>query len=148
MSSNCWRQVGVDIAASGNQCPTALGSRPVDADASGKREQRLEICLALITARRLVGRHIGFELCADPVWDMLLDLYASDERGRDIAISSLATAANVPPTTALRAIKGMTELGLVSRQADSSDGRRIYIKLTPKSREALAAIFDAIAEGQ
>lgn len=146
MSPNCWRQFGVDIGALGNPCPAALGSRPVDADTSGKREQRLEICLDLITVRRLVGQHVGFELCADPVWDMLLDLYASDERGRDIAISSLATAANVPPTTALRAIKGMTELGLVSRHSDPSDGRRIYIKLTPKSLEALAAIFDAIAE--
>lgn len=79
---------------------------------------------------------------------MMLDLYLSDERGRDIAISSLASAANVPPTTALRAIKAMTELGLLSRQSDPKDGRRIYIKLTPKSHDALAAIFDAIADGR
>ncbi|PBN43525.1 winged helix DNA-binding protein [Sphingobium sp. D43FB] len=119
----------------------------MEGDASGKRQQRLDVCLALITVRRLVGRYIGFELSADPVWDMLLDLYASDARARDIAISSLASAANVPPTTALRAIKGMAELGLVSRHSDPKDGRRIYIRLTPSAHEALAAIFDAIADG-
>jgi DNA-binding MarR family transcriptional regulator len=96
--------------------------------------------------RNLVGHHIGFELSADPVWDMLLDLYVSEHRERDIAISSLASIANVPPTTALRSIRAMRELGLVSRHGDPGDGRRVYIKLTPKSHGALAAIFDAVAE--
>lgn len=109
-------------------------------------EQRLAICLALIAVRRFIGRHIGFELSADPVWDMLLDLYASEHRGQDIAISSLAAAANVPPTTALRSIRGMHKLGLLSRQSDPRDGRRVYIRLTPKSRGALTDIFDAVAQ--
>lgn len=137
----------LDPAMARSKCPRATVSRPVDGDLSGKSAQRLEICRALIAVRRLVGRHLGFELSADPVWDMLLDLYLSEARGRDIAISSLASAANVPPTTALRTISGMRDLGLVSRQSDPGDGRRVYIRLTPKAHETLAAIFDAIAEG-
>ncbi|MBA4090116.1 MAG: hypothetical protein C0494_05920 [Sphingobium sp.] len=150
------RDCGSQAVSSLWQGAAALPCRPflkvpvfkaMEDDPSGKRKQRLEICLALISVRRLVGRYIGFDLSADPVWDMLLDLYASEERGRDIAISSLASAANVPPTTALRAIGGMRALGLVYRQSDPADGRRVYIRLTPKAHEALGAIFDTIANG-
>lgn len=108
--------------------------------------RHIETCLTLIANRQLIGRHIGFDLCADPAWDMLLDLYISESRGRDIAISSLASAANVPPTTALSCIRTMREREWVYRQSDPGDGRRIYIRLTDKAHVALAAILDGMAE--
>lgn len=115
-------------------------------DPEGRTRRHVEICLRQIGNRQLIGRHIGFALSADPVWDMLLDLYLSRHLSKDIAISSLASAANVPPTTALRCIKAMLAQGLVYREADATDGRRIYIRLTARACEALTAIFDAMAE--
>lgn len=108
--------------------------------------RHIAICLDLIANRQLVGRHIGFQLSADPAWDMLLDLYVWEHRGRDIAISSLASAANVPATTARACIQTMIESGWFYRQRDTGDGRRIYIRLTDKAHSALAAIFDEIAD--
>lgn len=108
--------------------------------------RRMEICISQIANRQLIGRYIGFALAADPAWDMLLDLYLARYRSKDIAISSLASVANVPATTALRCIKAMMAQGLVYREADVSDGRRIYIRLTAKACTALTAIFDAIAK--
>lgn len=108
--------------------------------------RHVAICLDLIANRELVGKHIGFELSADPVWDMLLDLFVWEHRGRDIAISSLASAANVPATTARASIRTMQDLGWVYRQPDAGDGRRIYIRLTDKAHSALADIFEGIAE--
>ena len=39
---------------------------------------------------------------ADPVWDMLLDLYAAHHENRLVSVSSLCIASGVPATTALR----------------------------------------------
>lgn len=113
--------------------------------ASRGKPGHVAICLDLISNRKLVGVHIGFELCADPVWVMLLDLYVWEHRGRDIAISSLASAANVPATTARASIRTLRDLSWVYRQPDAEDGRRIYNRLTDKAHGALAAIFDGIA---
>ncbi|WP_177204134.1 winged helix DNA-binding protein [Sphingobium sp. AP50] len=118
---------------------------PVEEGAPNRSDPRyVALCLDLIANRQLVGTHIGFELSADPVWDMLLDLYIWEHRGRDIAISSLASAANVPPTTARASIRTMRDLGWVYRQRDPVDGRRIYIRLTKKAHAALEAIFEGV----
>lgn len=67
---------------------------------------------------------------ADPVWDMLLDLTAARGEGVAVSVSSLAIAAAVPATTALRHLKAMADAGLVVRRPDPEDGRRINIDLS------------------
>lgn len=94
---------------------------------------------AIIRARRLREKFFGAELFADPAWDMMLDLMAARLERRQVAVSSLCIAAAVPPTTALRWIKTLTEAGVFARTADPQDGRRIYVELT----EATAAAFQA-----
>lgn len=126
--------------------PQDAGDPVAEGDANRCDPRHVEICLDLIANRQLVGRHIGFGLCADPAWDMLLDLYVSEHRGRDIAISSLASVANVPATTARACIGTMCEMGWLYRQRDAGDGRRIYMRLTDKAHDALAAIFDGNAD--
>ena len=56
----------------------------------------------LIRHRRRREQLFGAEVFADPVWDILLDLYASHHEGKNVAVTSLCIAAAVPPTTALR----------------------------------------------
>ena len=70
---------------------------------------------------------------------MLLDLMAARLERRQVAVSSLCIAAAVPPTTALRWIKTLTEAGLFVRVADPQDGRRVYVELS----DAAAANFQA-----
>ena len=48
-----------------------------------------------------------------------------------VPVSSLCIAASVPPTTALRWIKTMTDNGLFKRRADPHDGRRVFVELAP-----------------
>lgn len=139
-------QLAFRFLASRTVPPNFAGDNVERNDDSRRYERRVKTCLNLIANRHLVGRHIGFDLCADPAWDMLLDLYISECRGRNIAISSLASAANVPPTTARSAIRILRKRGWVSREADTLDGRRIYIRLTEMARSALVEIFDAIAD--
>jgi hypothetical protein len=94
---------------------------------------------ALIRVRRLRDRFFAGELFADPAWDMLLDLMAARLEGLRVAVSSLCIAAAVPPTTALRWIKTMTDHGLFVRIADPEDGRRVFIGLGEETATAMAA---------
>lgn len=85
---------------------------------------------SIIRARRLRDSFFRSELFADPAWDMLLDLMAARVERQRVAVSSLCIAAAVPPTTALRWIKGLCDQGLFVRIADPEDGRRVFIELS------------------
>ncbi|MDB5713226.1 MAG: hypothetical protein JWO15_623 [Sphingomonadales bacterium] len=74
---------------------------------------------------------------------MLLDLMVAQVEGTQVAVSSLCIAAAVPPTTALRAIRGMTERGLFVRVADEHDKRRIFIELSGATADAMRSYLSA-----
>lgn len=99
---------------------------------------------AVIRARRLRARFFDADLFADPAWDMLLDLFQAEIAQHRVPVSSLCIAAAVPPTTALRWIKTMTEAGLFRRRADPHDGRRIFIELDPSASSAMRRYFSQV----
>ena len=99
---------------------------------------------SIIRMRRLRDRFFDRDLFADPAWDMLLDLMAARIERVQVAVSSLCIAASVPPTTALRWIKAMTDSGLFDRIADSDDGRRIFIRLSDKAALSMSRYFAAV----
>jgi hypothetical protein len=98
---------------------------------------------SIIRARRLRDRYLKGGLFADPAWDMMLDLMAARLENHRVAVSSLCIASAVPPTTALRWIKTLTDRGIFVRCADPADGRRVYIELSDEASRALAAYIRA-----
>jgi hypothetical protein len=98
---------------------------------------------SIIRARRLRDRYFKGGLFADPAWDMMLDLMAARLERHRVAVSSLCIAAAVPPTTALRWIKTLTDRGIFVRCADPADGRRVYIELSDEAARAVAAYVRA-----
>jgi DNA-binding MarR family transcriptional regulator len=90
-----------------------------------------------LRARRAREKLFDSDLFADPVWDILLDLYASRLEGRRVCISDACIASNVPPTTALRWLAKMEKSDLVVRHHDLSDGRRAYIELSDSAAAAV-----------
>lgn len=98
----------------------------------------------LIRARRLRDQYFDAELFADPAWDMLLDLMAAQLEGTKVAVSSLCIAASVPPTTALRWIKTMTDENILQRKADERDGRRIFIELGDEAAAGMVGFLATI----
>jgi len=96
---------------------------------------------ALIRARRARDQFWEADLFADPAWDMLLDLALARAERRLVAVSSLCIAAAVPPTTALRWIKRLTDEGLFIRSADPRDGRRVFIDLSEACAERMDAFL-------
>ena len=96
----------------------------------------------IISARRRRDEVFGHDLFADPAWDVLLNLYEAELSQRRMQISAACIAAAVPATTALRWIRILADAGLVEREADPLDGRRMWVKLTHKSRAQLNSYFE------
>ena len=108
-------------------------------------DHRIALCRALILERKLVTEIIG-PLCANPVWDMLLDLYMADREGRLLYMWPLSVAANVPISSAHRKIEVMVQKGMVVRTVDEGDRRRVGIQLSASFRATLESFFDRLTQ--
>jgi DNA-binding MarR family transcriptional regulator len=124
-----------------------MSSGPLQAGGQTNRQDNskpapsMNIIQGLIRARRLRGRFFSEELFADPAWDILLELLLAEVGQWRVPVSSLCVAAQVPTTTALRYISSMTETGLLCRRADPTDGRRVFVELSPQASDALHRYF-------
>ena len=101
----------------------------------------------IIRQRQLRARFFDGDLFGDPAWDMLLDLTAARAEHTRVSVTSLCIASGVPPTTALRWIGQMTEVGLFQRLEDEADRRRAFVALTDKAADAMARYFAELGSG-
>ena len=99
---------------------------------------------AAIRTRRLRDQFFDAGLFEDPAWDMLLDLFAAALEGQRVSVSSLCIAAAVAPTTALRWIGRMTDLGLFEREPDPFDRRRAFMRLSDRALLAMRGYWLAV----
>ncbi|WP_245653765.1 helix-turn-helix domain-containing protein [Novosphingobium rosa] len=71
-------------------------------------------------------------LFGEPAWDILLDLFVASRHEKRIAVTSACIGSAVPATTALRWIKILEERGLIEREVDEIDARRIFVRISPR----------------
>jgi DNA-binding MarR family transcriptional regulator len=88
----------------------------------------------LYRERRIRDGVLGENLFGEANWDILLDLYASEEEKRPVTVSSACFGATVPPSTASRYLRAMEEQNLVIRVPSPSDRRAHYVKLSEPAR--------------
>jgi len=100
---------------------------------------------AVIRARRARAQFFEATLFADPAWDMLLELFASELGTERMSVTALCAGAAVPPTTALRWIRTLEAQGLVQRKEDPLDARRTFLSLSRTAYSAMAALFSSAA---
>lgn len=98
----------------------------------------------LIYERRIVGEVLGFALCSDPAWDMLLDLYSAQQSGRAVYLSALWAAGNIPSSSAHRWTTIMAAQGLLIRHSDLKDRRRVQVRLSDSMVGALDTLMDQL----
>ena len=120
-----------------------LGYQLAPADRFAPRVDAAQVRL-LIKERRARERYFQADLFADPAWDMMLDLMAARIEHVRVSVSSLCIAAAVPPTTALRWIKTLTDAGIFVRVADPTDGRRVFIELSDSAAHKIAEYFSGV----
>lgn len=106
--------------------------------------------VALANAETLVHRRLlrqqligASELFGDPAWEMLVDLFIHECKGKDLSISSLCVTPTIPMSSALRLAQKLCDAGILRRVADPFDGRRSIIKLEPEVFHRLHAYFEA-----
>ncbi len=87
------------------------------------------------------------ELFGEPAWDILLDLYIARAEGKPISVSSACIGSASPATTGLRWLAVLAEQGLITREADEHDQRRILVHLTERGLAAMER-FLTLARGR
>lgn len=116
--------------------------------AAAGAEDLADLVRGIISARAARRRFFGDELFADPAWDILLELYTFRSSQQRTSVSKLCLTAGVPTTTALRWIEKLHGDGLVERQPDPLDARRVWISLSERGYEAMTSYLEAIGENR
>lgn len=96
--------------------------------------------------RMRLERHKFFseDLFADPAWNMLLELFASELEQNRVTVTTLCMASGIPTTTALRYISNLVCEGLILRRKDPSDGRRIWVELSQAGSASMTGYFASV----
>ena len=81
------------------------------------------------------------DLFGEPAWDILLDLFIAAKARRRVSVTSACIGSAVPSTTALRWIAILERQGLLLREADPGDARRVYVKLSASGYQAMLEYF-------
>ncbi|HUD30059.1 MAG TPA: MarR family transcriptional regulator [Novosphingobium sp.] len=81
------------------------------------------------------------DLFGEPAWDILLDLFIATKERRRVSVTSACIGSAVPSTTALRWIAILGKQGLLVREADPGDARRVYVKLSARGYAAMLEYF-------
>ena len=98
-------------------------------------------------SRRLRSQYFsGTDLFGEPAWDLLLDLFINACEGKRVPVTSACIGAAVPTTTALRWLAILESRGLVEREADANDARRVFVRLTAQAQTSMSAYFARAAQ--
>lgn len=112
---------------------------------AARKQERVRICRALVEERRLVRKAFGKTLCANPNWDMFLELYDAQAMGRSVYQSALCLSADIPDSSAHRSAAKLASDGILARHRDEMDKRQIIVTMTDDTRRALDGIMDGLA---
>jgi hypothetical protein len=83
------------------------------------------------------------DLFGEPAWDILLDLFIAQGEGKPVSVSSACIGSAAPATTGLRWLGVLADEGLIVRENDPEDNRRVLVRLTPAGRAAMERFFDS-----
>ena len=77
------------------------------------------------------------ELFGEPAWDILLDLYIAHADDKPVSVSSACIGSASPPTTGLRWLGILAQEGLILREHDPLDQRRVLVRLSDAGLAAM-----------
>lgn len=87
------------------------------------------------------------DLFGEPAWDILLDLFIAHADGKMVSVSSACIGSAAPATTGLRWLGILAEEGLVLRDKDPEDHRRVMVRLSDAGVIAMEQFFDSVEAG-
>jgi hypothetical protein len=131
------------LAAELEQAQTHLPDSSPPAFEAAPEDERRWLRHARQSYRHRRSRSLFFEdsLFGEPAWDLLLDLFIAAKERKRVPVTSACIGAAVPTTTALRWLAILEERGLVVREEDPTDARRIFVRLTAEAYARMVAYF-------
>jgi hypothetical protein len=84
------------------------------------------------------------DLFGEPAWDILLDLFIAAGENKSVSVSSACIGSAAPATTGLRWLGVLADEGLIARENDPEDNRRVLVRLTPSGHAAMERFFEAV----
>ena len=130
-----------DVAAAA--APTALALETPPGWVQKSRNNHLDLARKTYALRRKRAAIFGKpELFGEPAWDILLDLYIAQAEGKPVSVSSACIGSASPATTGLRWLGILADEGLVVRENDCDDHRRVLVRLTAAGMAAMERFFE------
>lgn len=114
------------------------------AEADVSKEQLADLACRMYDSRRARERYFHTSLFGEPVWDMLLALYCLESQHKTLSVTGLCHASGAPMTTGLRWSQLMEQKGLILREADPHDGRRVHLRLSVSGHELMSRYLTSI----
>lgn len=114
-------------------------------EAARIEKNSIELAKVAILLRRkgkVREKYLPRDLIAEPVWEMLLELFVQFSGGALISTKSLVISSGAPSTTALRYIDRLEEEGLVERSQSYDDGRVTLVGLTQRGVIAVGKLLE------
>jgi DNA-binding MarR family transcriptional regulator len=121
----------------------APASEPSDRNAT--LDRWCELASQLYRFRRRRDRMFG-GMFGEPAWDILLDLFVMDAKGKRVPVSSACIASGASHSTALRQIDELVRCRLVMRERDEHDKRRTYLTLTDEGVRKMGLALEQLSE--
>ena len=123
------------------------GITPASAPERSPRSDRRHLELARKTYSLRRKRAVIFgnpELFGEPAWDILLDLFIAQAENKPVSVSSACIGSAAAATTGLRWLGVLADEGLIVRENDSGDNRRVLVRLSNTGVKAMERFFDAV----
>jgi len=115
-----------------------IARRQVGADNDAKQQ----LVSKLLRLRRQRSSVFDADLFGEPAWDMLLELYLADLRHVRHSVSGLCKLSRTPTTTAIRWLTKLESAGLLTREGDAHDARRLWVIMTQSGYSKIDNLLD------
>lgn len=123
----------------------AVPDQPAAARPARPGHSHLVLARKIYALRRKRAAFFGNpDLFGEPAWDILLDLYIAQGEGKQVSVSSACIGSAAPATTGLRWLSVLADQGLVVRENDPEDHRRVLVRLTGAGLAAMDRFFEAV----
>lgn len=112
-----------------------------------EQERAIDIAAERVwESRRARAQVISPHLLGEPGWDMLIDLFIAERRGRASLVKSVCLASGVPYTTAWRWLRVLEREGLVRLASDSKDLRRVVVRISEAGYDKMYQFFQMMVK--
>jgi CheY-like chemotaxis protein/DNA-binding MarR family transcriptional regulator len=109
--------------------PTLVNQTPAASAFRKRREIR-----RMFSNREEMDASFGSGLFGDHLWEILVEILASELTDEPISVTGAAAASGAAHATAMRGVEALEREGLIERRPDVKDRRRVWLSLTLKAR--------------